>query len=350
MMQTQTQSALTAWDIGGAHLKVARCNAKGELLAAVELPCALWQGLETLRYAIHSALQKLQNTADQHYFTMTGELSDIFADRQSGVRDILTCVQHCLPNKALAVFSQQGFLTVEAAKHHWQSVASMNWLASVQWVSVSHTDALFIDIGSTTTDIICIEKGQPQLTATDDYGRLASGELLYTGVIRTPVMAVSSQALFQGQWLTVAAEIFATMADCWRLLEQLEEDALQDTSADGQGWKIVDCERRLARMLGTDRDLGNTAQWQQLASWFTEQQLQQVTNCCLQVLSAHSSLPDNAPIIGAGVGRFLVKRIATRLHRPYSDFSIDLPFSKASHTANYAPAVALALLAHHQLA
>jgi probable H4MPT-linked C1 transfer pathway protein len=349
MINTQNPSAITAWDIGGAHLKVARCSAEGEVLAAIELPCALWQGIETLQQAIQQAAQMLHNTTDQHYLTMTGELADIFADRQSGVRDILSCVQKCLPDQTLVVFSQQGFLTVDEAKQRWQSVASMNWLASVQWLALAHKDALFIDIGSTTTDIICIENAQPQLTATDDYGRLASGELRYTGVIRTPVMAVSSQAFFQGKWLTVAAEHFATMADCWRLVKQLEADALHDNSADGQGWQIIDCERRLARMLGTDRDQGNTCQWQQLATWFTEQQTQQITNSCLQVLSAHS-LPDKAPIIGAGVGRFVAQQIAIRLHRPYIDFSMNLPCPISTITANYAPAVALALLAHRQLA
>lgn len=348
-MQTQNSPAISAWDIGGAHLKVARCNAAGEILAAIELPCALWQGLDTLQHAIALARQTLNNTADQHFFTMTGELADIFADRQSGVQDILNCVQHALPEQSLVVFSQQGFLTVEEAKQQWQSVASMNWLASVQWLAQLHADALFIDIGSTTTDIICIENAQPQVTAVDDYGRLASGALRYTGVIRTPVMAVSSQAFFQGQWRSVAAEHFATMADCWRLVKQLEADALHDNSADGQGWRIIDCERRLARMLGADRDMGKTLQWQQLATWFTEQQIQQITNSCLQVLSAHN-LPDKAPVIGAGAGRFVAQQIALRLHRPYIDFAMLLPCPSATMTANYAPAVALALLAHHQLA
>ena len=40
-----TQNMITAWDIGGAHIKVAQCTQQGELRQVFELPCPLWRGI-----------------------------------------------------------------------------------------------------------------------------------------------------------------------------------------------------------------------------------------------------------------------------------------------------------------
>ena len=125
-------------------------------------------------------------------------------------------------------------------------------------------------------------------------------------------------------------------------------DAIQDNSADGQPWDIKSCASRIARLLGTDSAEAEQQQWRQLAQWFAEQQSHQITKAILQVLSAHSKLPTDAPIIGAGVGRFIVKQCAKRLNRPYQDFH-DVISSSDPHASDHAPAVAVALLAKQKL-
>ncbi|MDO8826587.1 hydantoinase/oxoprolinase family protein [Methylophaga sp.] len=345
-MHRQEKGCFTGWDIGGAHLKVVRCDTEGQLLQAIELPCPLWLGKDALRKAIRLAIDTLNNELDQQLITMTGELADCFADRASGVSEILSCMSEYFPTDRLSVFSQDGWLSQEEARTHWDKVASMNWLASAQFVTTQYSTALLIDCGSTTTDIITIDDSAPQLTAYDDQGRLRSGELLYTGVIRTPLMAVSQQLPFRGHWQNVTAEVFATTGDCWRILDELSAAQMNDKSADGNDWQLENCQRRLARMLGTDAGLFSAAEWHNVALWFTEQQLQQIHNACLQVLSAHSQFNQQAPIIGAGTGRFIVKLIANRLNRTYVDF--DSLLGAHDNAAAYAPASALALLAQRQ--
>jgi uncharacterized hydantoinase/oxoprolinase family protein len=99
-------------------------------------------------------------------------------------------------------------------------------------------------------------------------------------------------------------------------------------------------------MLGTDATFFTAEDWQNVAIWFSEQQIQQIHNACLQVLSAHSDLDKQAPVIGAGAGRFIVSQIAERLQRPYVDF--DSLLDSHETAASYAPASALALLAQRQ--
>lgn len=345
-MHRQEKGCFTGWDIGGAHLKVVRCNNQGELLQAIELPCPLWRGKEALRKAIRLAIDTLNNELDQQLVTMTGELADCFTDRATGVSEILACISEYFPTDRVSVFSKDGWLSQEEARTQWDKVASINWLASTQLAAAQYPAALLIDCGSTTTDIITLKNSQPQLAAYDDQGRLKSGELLYTGTIRTPLMAVSQKLPFRGQWQAITAELFATMGDCWRILDKVSTSEINDNSADGNDWQLENCQRRLARMLGTDAGLFSTADWQNVALWFSEQQIQQIHNACLQVLSVHSDFEKQAPVIGAGIGRFIARQIADRLQRPYVDFNSLLGSHETA--AAYAPASALALLAQRQ--
>ena len=50
-----------------------------------------------------------------------------------------------------------------------------------------------------------------------DYQRLISQEMVYTGIVRTAVMAVAQSAQDDGKEVGLMAEYFATMADVYRL-------------------------------------------------------------------------------------------------------------------------------------
>ena len=345
-MTTAPAVCYSGWDIGGAHLKVARCDNKGRVISAIELPCPLWQGVDQLRRALRSAFDSLANANDRHFVTMTGELVDVFANRQTGVSEILNCLIEYISTDKLSIYSREGWLSVDQARVQWQAVASMNWLATASFAAASVNEGLLVDIGTTTTDVVPLQNGLPQPQGYDDYQRQQLGELAYTGAIRTPLIALTEQAPFEGRWISLAAEVFATTGDCWCLLNLLDSDQISDRSADGMPWYPAACEQRLARLLGTDADHGSSAQWQLLARWFAEKQLEKITHASLQVLSAHPSLDPQSPVIGAGIGRFIAHQLADRLQRPYLDLAMLYDNHKAA--ADFAPATALALLAQQQ--
>ncbi len=66
------------------------------------------------------------------------------------------------------------------------TVAASNWVATALVVADEVPDAILIDMGSTTTDIIPIVGGVVRAIGLTDPDRLASGELVYTGALRTP--------------------------------------------------------------------------------------------------------------------------------------------------------------------
>src|SRR5690349_10857857 len=100
------RETIVGWDIGGAHLKVAAVDG-GRLVAARQVACALWQGLDELRRAAAEALARLPE-ADRHAVTMTGELVDLFPDRASGVAAILAALGELVPAARVAVYGIEG--------------------------------------------------------------------------------------------------------------------------------------------------------------------------------------------------------------------------------------------------
>src|SRR5947208_2716529 len=82
--------------------------------------------------------------------------------------------------------------------------------------------------------------------------RLAAGELVYTGLVRSAAMAIADRAPFAGGWTRLINENFATMADVHRILGSLPEGADLMTTADGREKTFAGSCARLARMVGRD--------------------------------------------------------------------------------------------------
>jgi probable H4MPT-linked C1 transfer pathway protein len=338
--------AVIGWDLGGAHLKAARLDPAGRVERVVQLPCALWRGLAELDTALEAAVAAL-GPGRVHAVTMTGEMVDHFPARREGVARLVGAMRSRLGGADLRFYAgTAGFLDADAAVATPRQVASANWMASGELVAARAADALFADIGSTTTDLVVVRAGRVRTRGGDDAERLAAGELVYTGAVRTPVMALASEVPFGGRMVPVVAELFATAADVHRLCGRLPEGADQHPAADGGEKTEAGSARRLARMIGRDAESRPPADWRGLAEWLARAQLHRIEDACDRILSG-DPLPAEAPVVIAGVGRFLAADLARRLGRPCLGFASLLPEDSADpeRVSDCAPAVAVAWLA-----
>lgn len=316
-----TREAVLGWDVGGAHLKAVLVDGRGAASFALELPCPLWQGVSHLDRAIDETLERITELPAAHAVTMTGELADCFTDRSRGVHELARTMVARLPGRDVRLFAgRRGFVAVPAAAAAATAIASANWLATAMYVATVTDEALLVDIGSTTADLVPVAGGDARATGYDDFTRLAAEELVYTGVTRTPLMSLSAHAPFEGQAVGLMAEHFATAADVHRLTGELPERADLHPSADGGAKTIAGSARRLARMVGRDVATAPIDAWIRLASFFADRQLERLIAAATRV-TARSDLSSHAPVVGAGVGGFVARKLAARLGRPYIEFA-----------------------------
>jgi (4-(4-[2-(gamma-L-glutamylamino)ethyl]phenoxymethyl)furan-2-yl)methanamine synthase len=323
-------------------LKAARLEG-GVIVDVVQIACPLWLGLDQLYKAFDEAKARL-GVADINVATMTGELSDAFADRASGVAAISEAALRALDQTQIYA-GPLGFVAADAASENVAVIASANWHASATLVARHVGEALFVDMGSTTTDIIPLKDNWVAAQGYSDATRMAHGELVYVGVVRSFLMAGLRLVPFGGRWVPIMNEVFATTSDVHRILGDLPADADLMPTADGAPKTIAASRARLARQIGIDAREVSAQALNQLAAFFAEAQLREIYDGTCLVLS-DALLKDTAPIVGAGAGRFVVERLAARLGRTYIDVADLLPVATAlrGKAADCLPACAVALL------
>jgi probable H4MPT-linked C1 transfer pathway protein len=210
-------------------------------------------------------------------------------------------------------------------------------------------NALLIDIGSTTTDLIAVRDGEVVASGHNDEGRLEAGELVYCGVVRTPLCSLARRMPLGGRSFNVMNEWFATTADVYRLTGELDLAHDQHPTADGASKSHDDTRQRLAHMVGHDARDATSAQWLEFAHAWRAEQLALIRANLDRVL-ARAGLPGDAPFVGAGCGHFLVRELARQLGRPYLGFEACVPLAAglADWARVCAPSVAVAWLASAQ--
>ena len=311
------------WDVGGAHLKACLVQAVAheagtrlQVRDAAEWACPLWQGLHHLREAIAAAQRRWPQCAGAaHAATMTGEMVDLFAHREVGTLALGDALAATLQGPIHFYAAAAGWCGHAELAARWREVASANWHAGAALAARRVEHGVWVDIGSTTTDLIALAGGRVHAQGPSDAERLASGELVYHGVVRTPLCALAPRVVHRGREFNVMNEFFATSADVYRLTGELDPGHDLQPAADGAGKDPHATRQRLARMIGLDARDASEAQWLATAEAWRALQLTEIAGQLRRVLNA-AGLPAEAPLVAAGCGDFLVARLAAESGRP----------------------------------
>lgn len=298
-------SVVIGLDIGGANLKVAtadgRCRSKS---------FAIWRAPERLGDELAGVMQELAPWS-KVAVTMTAELADCFESKADGVRQVLESVRQVAGRAPVVVWQTGGrFVSLDEALEFPALTAAANWHAQATFLGrhASEGVALLIDIGSTTTDIIPLRQGVPASKGRTDQDRLTSGELVYTGVRRTPLCALSPSVPVRGVAQRIAAELFATTLDIYLLLGCFAESEGDRETADGRPATIAAAHNRLAHLLCRDRSELTLKEAEAIARWLSAVQRRQICMAIDQVLRGLAE-PCQTLLI-SGTGSFLIEQIA----------------------------------------
>jgi len=201
-----------------------------------------------------------------------------------------------------------------------------------------------LDIGSTPPDIIPIVDGDVAARGRSDTERLLNGELVYSGVGRTPICAVIDRLPWRGTSCPVAAEMFATTADAHLVLGHIEEDAHADWTADGRPLTVSCARQRLARQVCADAADVAEDDFEQFARAVHESQMQRLENALYAVIDALPGMPN--VFIVSGSGEFLARAVLQKLLPGRK--VIGLSAMIGLQVSQCAPAHAVAVLAAEQ--
>ena len=249
-------------DVGGANTKVATPD------DAFSIYAPLWKSSAVLDDVLLRVKQNFETEGGEKEeggkeggagieavgVVMTGELCDCFETRREGVLRIKNILTSVFGFEGLKFFGTDCvFRDGSAVERDPLSFAATNWLASAKFVSVSEgggcggKDAIFVDVGSTTTDVIPIAGGEIKAKRSD-LERLKSDELIYSGVLRTSVATLLRRVRVgerggeskEKEECRTASEFFAITADAYLVLGDLSEEDYRCESPDragGEGWK-----------------------------------------------------------------------------------------------------------------
>jgi len=339
-------TCVTGWDVGGANIKAARVQ-NGNLITVKQRACVPHHGLALLEETIREMRREI-GPSDCHCVTMTAELSDIFPNRSAGVVSIAAIMAQEIGVDNLVFYAgEKGFVSRSQVVQFATEIASANWRISAEFAGRHISDGLFIDMGSTSTDLIPLRNGRVAALGHDDASRFRYGELVYAGFSRGGPQAYTQRVPVEGYWTPLVNESFAAMSDVRRVLLDLPEgETTADLAptADGRPKTIAASRARLARLAGRDLKDFDEKQIDAIAMYLSCAQMRLIEDQ-IALLISRGSIASDTPVIGAGVGRTIIARLAQQLGRPYHDFSefIIAPQHLRLAAANCAPAAVLAL-------
>lgn len=274
-------------DIGGANLKVVD---GGE--AHIHY-CPLWK--ET---PIREILRAYSDEGDAAV-VMSGELADCFSSKSEGIDYIVSAVRDVFPKARF--YGTDGKFHLTAVPE----LAAANWLVMADVLRYRYPDALLVDMGSTTTDIIPLN-AFGEMKGQTDYSRLGRDLLLYYGLLRTPVSSLLREVLLDGESVRVSSEYFACAGDTHLVAGVISPEEYTTATPDNTGTSREECLRRIARMVCADLSEIGIEKAGQIARQYIAKETEEISLAIRKVQSMYRC----SGIITAGIGsRFLSQQV-----------------------------------------
>ena len=296
---------ILGFDIGGANTKSVLVQASRDSIAVIRnlskyFP--VWQkSREDLPALLKSMGEELTAPPDTPICaSITAELSDAYASKREGILHVVSSLQQAFPSTPISIFAVDGkFRTPDEILHNPMLAAAANWVATGRWIAARYPNCIFIDVGSTTVDIIPILDGKIASQGRTDLTRLLNGELVYSGVLRATIPSVSHVVPFRGARCPVSFENFATMADVHLILNHISRDQYTCETADGRD-PTRDCSyARLARIVCADIEEITREDVDTFARFLHKKQVHLIANALRTIASR---LPTHLPFILTGLG------------------------------------------------
>lgn len=303
---------IAGFDIGGANTDLAvvdfdgNGNIKKIRTDFKYLP--MWTRKEELPNTLMGLLGPEYNEIDAVGVCMTAELVDAYETKKEGVLDITCKVENTFSNP-LGFVGLNGIIDAPSVRENPLQVAAANWIATSSLAGKISSNCIFIDTGSTTTDIIPIKGGKECALGRSDLQRLGTGELVYSGVLRTNLATLVDKVPLDDSWLRVASELFAITADIHLILGNITENDYSCDTTDGAGKSVKECMKRVSRVICGDMDVLNPIDIKNMAHYIYKTQTELISEALLEVYQRNKS----SKVVATGLGMNIIGKKASEI-------------------------------------
>ena len=180
---------VAGFDIGGANTDLAVMDFDCGEIKNIEVDFAylpMWSNNDDLSDVLVELIENIcpLSEIDAVGISMTAELVDAYDTKKDGVLDVVKKCEDTF-SCPIAYVGIDGMMSNAEINETPLKAAAANWIATAQIATLISDNCIFIDTGSTTTDIIPIKDGKECAIGKSDFDRSATGELVYTGTLRT---------------------------------------------------------------------------------------------------------------------------------------------------------------------
>ena len=257
---------------------------------------------------------------------MTEELCGCFNTKREGVLYIKRAVSTMFENAkffdSYCTFKNNSYVDKDPL-----SFAATNWLASAKFISEEYKNAIFVDIGSTTTDVIPIVEGKVKAKRTD-LERLKYGELIYSGVLRTGVAHLLKRVKVRGEEYGTSSELFTITADAYLVLGCITNDDYrcekpcnyfvnEEVKKENEDKNRISAMQRLARVLCSDLEEIGEEGAVGIAEQVKEAQVEELIDPIKRIKAKYGL----EMVVSAGIGDFIAKEAADSLNIEFLSLS-----------------------------
>ena len=304
---------IAGFDIGGANTDLAVIDFEDGEMKNIEVDFAylpMWSNNDDLSRVLVELIENIcpVSQIDAVGISMTAELVDAYDTKKEGVLDVVNKCEETF-DCPVAYVGVDGMMSAEEIRKTPLKAAAANWIATAQIATLISDNCIFIDTGSTTTDIIPIKDGSECAVGKSDFDRSATGELVYTGTLRTNLASFLDDVELNGRKYRVASELFAQTADVYMVLDLItEKDYICDTF-DGEGKSKIDCARRIARVVCADLEMLGMEDVVEMSKYIHQKQVEQIADGLRQVVETQGL----DLIVTTGLGKDILDKKAAEL-------------------------------------
>ena len=304
---------IAGFDIGGANTDLAVLDFENGEIKDIEVDFAylpMWSNNDDLSQVLVELIENICPVSEIGAvgISMTAELVDAYDTKKDGVLDVVKKCEDTF-SCPIAYVGIDGMLSRKEIEKNPLKAAAANWIATAQIATLISDNCIFIDTGSTTTDIIPIKNGNECAIGKSDFDRSATGELVYTGTLRTNLASFLDKVELNGKEYRVASELFAQTADVYTVLDLISEDDYVCDTFDGESKSKRDCSKRIARVVCADLEMLSQDDIVEMSKFIHQKQIEQIADGLKQVHEAQ----DLDFIVSTGLGKDILDKPAAEL-------------------------------------